>query len=159
MLILVFILAFAAAFVGTTVMTGAQYLERKTRGGAQSPPRAGFGRVFNISWNASDIPENRWLDFAAHFGWGALWGWPLPLLFMFLQPQTGKALLLVVAIYFLIILFQELAALQASKITGPVWTWERRQIASLVVMKLIYTTVTVFAFLLLAGLAASIIIR
>jgi|TARA_Y100000310_G_scaffold63585_1_gene59063 hypothetical protein len=142
-LIVLLFISFAAAFLGTVVMTVGQEVEmRISRRPISYTPAIAVFKIFRLNFEQL----SQWMKIAAsytvHFAYGTAWGFPLAFFYLFDFIEFTPVLVS----YFLIIWIQGLVVVPLLGIAGPPWTWGFKAILTEMVHKAVLAVSTVLIF-------------
>lgn len=141
--------ALLAGFVGTLVMTLAQWVEMiATKRTSSTTPAQAFCKIFKIDFEKLSEKAKTRLTYAIHFLYGTVWG----LLLVALSLLNIENMMTVLLIYFLVIWLQGLVVYKAFDIAPWFWTWGLAANFKEVFFKIVLAASTVGAYIYLKGM-------
>jgi len=141
--VVIFLLSFLAAFIGTLAMTLGQEIElRVNKRPISHTPAIAVFKILRLNFERLGGRMKLLIGYLVHFGYGTFLGFPLALFYLFDFVIFNPVLL----IYYIVVLLQGWIILPLLGISGPVWSWGLKPVLTEMAHKAIYSLVTVIAF-------------
>lgn len=145
-IISLFLASFAAGFLGTIVMTIGQEIHIRITGRPVSyTPALAFFRLFRLDFNILSRRAKDVTNYAVHFFYGTVWGFPLA----FLHLAQFTDFIQILAVYFLIVWIQGLVVVSTLGGASLPWTWGLKENLTKFFFNALYATASLSFFVML----------
>jgi hypothetical protein len=142
-ILILLVMTFVAGIIGAAIVAVLRLLERKIFKTEATLIYAQIAsKLFRLDFEMMPPERKTKINYISEYIYGGLLGIPMLILVMTLK-STWQLFLLS---YFVLVWIVEMAILYFTKIVPPFWQWPKRDIAISLVMKLVYASIAMFAF-------------
>lgn len=142
------LIAVLAGFIGTVIMTIAQWIEMAiTKRESSTAPGQVFCKVFRINFRTLSDKRKTQLTYLVHFLYGTLWG----LLLVLLTVLNVENTMMLILLYFVIVWVQGLVVYTLFDIAPWFWTWGLVPNLKEIFFKILLSGATVGSYIYLQG--------